>query len=55
MGQASPRYTAEFKKKTVDLYNSKKTTYAAVATDLGIDPGTLSNWVRAACSSEEET
>lgn len=24
MGQASPRYTAEFKKKTVDLYNSKE-------------------------------
>ena len=54
MGQASPRYTAEFKKKTVDLYNSKGTTYAAVARDLGIDPGTLSSWVKAACGTEGE-
>lgn len=54
MGQASPRYTVEFKKKTVDLYNSKGTSYAAVAKDLGIDPGTLSGWVRAARSTEGE-
>lgn len=54
MGQASPRYTAEFKKKTVDPYDPKGTTYAAVARDLGIDPGTLSSWVKAACGTEGE-
>jgi len=54
MGQTSPRYTAESRKRTVDLYNPKGTTYAAVARDLGIDPGTLSSWVRAACGTEGE-
>jgi transposase-like protein len=55
MGQTSPSYTAESKKKTVELYNSKKPTYAAVAKNLRTGPGALSGWVRPACSSEEET
>lgn len=38
----------------MDPYDPKGTTYAAVARGLGIDPGTLSGWVKAACGTEGE-
>ncbi len=48
MPDYSKRYTPEFKRKAVELYRSKGTSYAAVARDLGCDPGSLSDWVKAA-------
>ena len=34
MGTSSPRYTAEFKQKAVELYKRSGTTYAEVARGL---------------------
>ena len=48
MGTPSPKYTAEFKQKAVELYKRSGTTYAEVARGLGCDPGSLSDWVRKA-------
>ena len=48
MGALSPKYTAEFKQKAVELYRKSGTTYAEVARGLGCDPGSLSDWVRKA-------
>lgn len=44
-------YTPEFKEQAVALYRKSKTSYAAVAKELGIDPGTLSAWVKKADGS----
>ena len=44
-------YTAEFKEKAVVLYRKSGTTYAAVARELGVDPGSLSDWVKKADAS----
>ena len=41
-------YTSEFKEQAVALYRKSNTTYAAVAKELGIDPGSLSSWVKKA-------
>lgn len=48
MGTSSPRYTAEFKQKAVELYKKSGTTYAEVARGLGCDAGSLSDWVKKA-------
>ena len=48
MGTPSPRYTAEFKQKAVELYKKSGTTYAEVARGLGCDAGSLSDWVKKA-------
>ena len=48
MGAPSPKYTAEFKQKAVELYRKSGTTYAEVARGLGCDPGSLSDWVKKA-------
>lgn len=42
MGTPSPRYTAEFKQKAVELYRKSGTR------GLGCDPGSLSDWVKKA-------
>lgn len=42
MGTPSPKHTAEFKQKAVELYRKSGTTYAEVARGLGCDPGSLS-------------
>ena len=49
MGNPSPRYTAEFKQRAVELYRAAgpDATYAAVARELGCDAGSLSKWVQA--------
>ena len=46
MGTPSPKYTAEFKQRAVELYRKSGTTYAEVARGLGCDPGSLSDWVK---------
>ena len=48
MGNPSPRYTAEFKQKAVELYGKSGTTYAEVARGLGCDVGSLADWVKKA-------
>lgn len=48
MGNPSPRYTAEFKQKAVELYGKSGTTYAEVARGLGCDAGSLADWVKKA-------
>ena len=52
MGTPSPKYTAEFKQKAVELYRKSGTTYAEVARGLGCDPGSLSDWVKKADAAE---
>lgn len=48
------KYTPEFKKRAVELYNSRGTTYAEVARELGVDDGTLSGWVKLANNDRPE-
>lgn len=49
MGTPSPKYTSEFKQRAVELYRkSSPTTYAAVARELGCDPGSIADWVKRA-------
>ena len=53
MGSTNNRYTPEFKQRAVQLYQSRMpVTYAEVARELGIDPGTLSKWVALAGVSD---
>lgn len=48
MGNPSPRYTAEFKQKVVELCRKSGTTYAEAARGLGCDAGSLADWVEKA-------
>ena len=41
MGKPCPKYTAEFKRRAVQLYNERGTTYAEVAREIGVDPSSL--------------
>lgn len=52
MGNASSRYTAEFKQRAVDLYRQSAITYAEVARGLGIHAGSLSDWVKRADAAD---
>ena len=52
MGTPSPRYTAEFKEKAVELYKKSGATYTEVARGLGIDAGSLSDWVKRADAAD---
>lgn len=52
MGTPSPRYTAEFKQKAVELYKKSGTTYAEVARGLGCDAGSLSDWIKQADAAD---
>lgn len=46
---SSPRkYTAEFKRRAVQLWRESGTTYAEVARGLGVDESTLRGWVKKA-------
>lgn len=45
---STPKYTPEFKQQAVELYRKSDTTYAEVARGLGVDPGSLSSWVKQA-------
>ena len=48
MGHASPKYTAEFKQRAVQLYRARGGTYAEIGRELGVDPGSVSDWVKRA-------
>ena len=52
MGESSRRHAPEFKQKAVELYRSRGTTYAEVARELGVDPGSLSDWVKRAGAAD---
>ena len=53
MGSTSNRYTPEFKQRAVQLYESRKpVTFAEVARELGVDPGSLSKWVKESGASQ---
>ena len=51
MGHPSPKYTAEFKQRAVELYRERGCTYAELARELGCDAGSISDWVRRADAS----
>ncbi|MGH3303229.1 MAG: transposase [Streptosporangiaceae bacterium] len=48
MGAASRKYTQEYKAEAVELVVSSGRPVAVVARDLGINEGTLGNWVNEA-------
>lgn len=48
MGRPSPKYTAEFKRRAVELYRERGCTCAELARELGCDAGGISDWVRRA-------
>ena len=52
MGKPSPKYTAEFKQQAVRLYRERGGTYAETARELGVDPGSLSDWARRADAAQ---
>lgn len=51
MGSPSPKYTAEFKQRAVELHRERGGTYAGLARELGCDAGALADWVRRADAS----
>ena len=48
MGRPSPRYTAEFKQRAVELYRERGCTYAELAREPGCDAGGISDRVKRA-------
>lgn len=48
MGHPSPKYSAEFKQQAVRLYRERGGTYAEIARELGVDAGSISDWVKRA-------
>ena len=50
MGKPSPKYTAEFKQRTVQLCNERGVS-AEVARKIGVDLSTLADWVRMAAAA----
>ena len=51
MGQARMKYTQEYKDEAVELVVSSGRPIAEIARDLGINEGTLGNWVQTAKKS----
>ena len=51
MGQARKKYTQEYKDEAVELVISSGRPIAEIARDLGINEGTLANWVNTARKS----
>lgn len=51
MGQARKKYTQEYKDDAVELVISSGCPIAEIARDLGINEGTLANWVNTARKS----
>ena len=51
MGQARKKYTQEYKDEAVELVISSGRPIAEIARNLGINEGTLGNWVLAAKKS----
>ena len=48
MEHPSPKYTAEFKQRAVELYRERGCTYAELAREPGCDAGSISDWVKRA-------
>ena len=48
----STKYTPELEEQAVALYLKSSTTYAAVARELGCDPGSLSDWIKKATNAD---
>ena len=46
MGHPSPKYTAEFKQRAVELYRERGCTYAELAREPGCDAGSISTGSR---------
>ena len=44
-GKSTPKYTEEFKKTIVNLYQSGK-TYSQISQEYGISHSTLANWIK---------
>ena len=55
MGRPSPKYTAEFKQRAVQLYRERGGTYAEIARELGCDAGGISDWVKRADAAQVPT
>jgi transposase len=51
VGQARKKYTQEYKDEAVELVVSSGRPIAEIARDLGINEGTLGNWVQTAKKS----
>ena len=51
MGQARKKYTQEYKDEAVELATSFGRPIAEIARNLGINEGTLANWVNTAKKS----
>ena len=51
MGQARKKYTQEYKDEAVELAISSGRPIAEIARNLGINEGTLANWVNTAKKS----
>jgi transposase-like protein len=51
VGQARKKYTQEYKDEAVELVISSGRPIAEIARDLGINEGTLANWVNTARKS----
>ena len=51
MGQARKKYTQEYKDEAVELVISSGRPIAEIARNLGINEGTLANWVNTARKS----
>ncbi|MBM6905172.1 transposase [Collinsella tanakaei] len=52
MGHPSPRYSAEFKQQAVRLHRERGGTCAETAREPGVDPGSLSDWVKKADTAQ---
>ena len=46
MGHPSPEYPAEFKQRAVRPHRERGGTYAEIARELGVDAGSISDWVK---------
>ncbi|WP_419044342.1 transposase [Enorma massiliensis] len=51
MGHPSPKCTAEFKQRAVQPCRERGGTYAEMGRELGVDPGSVSDWVKRADAS----
>lgn len=52
MGKPSPKHTAEFKQQAVRLYRERGGAYAETARELGVDAGSISDWVKRADTAQ---
>ncbi len=52
MGRPCPKYAPEFKQRAVQLYRERGGTYAEIGRELGVDPGSVSDWVKKADAAQ---